>query len=418
MKTNQLILFFLMGAVMLFTACEDDSEDAVAPTPPAPVSETFYFMGIEAATDPTTDVLTTLPTLESGTVSPIGSGFEQPAWMTFMQGPDQILVGGYTSAPEFTSYAMDNGELIKGESFFTDLTVYAFDFVDEENMVMVGSPREGLSDKKIYHVNTNTMSIMNTAVSDFGNIEADSLFAFPIDVKVRGDKMFVAYYHTHARGDFSTPNSDQAYVAVFSYPSLQFEKVISDDRAPNVGRYYSTNALEIDENGNIYTYSPSALSCGYAPTPSKNSAVLRIPSGSTEFDPGYYIDFERISNGYKINDMIYVADGKAVVRVVQEDETNPQFLWATYAPTGDIPLISTGILDLNTQTFTLLEDVPTAGGGWNVAHMIEGTKLFLGVSNSTYAGVYVIDVATGTATEGVRVDGNYAKGIMSLTVTE
>ncbi|MEM6633842.1 MAG: DUF4374 domain-containing protein [Bacteroidota bacterium] len=417
MKLKYFILPIICLA-LLMVACEDDEEVTPTPDPdPEPLVETFYFLGIEAATDPTTDVLSTTTSLTEGTVSPINNGFEQPAWMTFMQGPDQIIVGGYTSAPEFTSYELDNGELVKGSSFFVDLTPYAFDFVDEENLIMVGSPREGLAEKKIYHVNTDNVSIINTVVSDFGNIEADSLLAFPVDVKVRDGKMFIAYYHIHANGSFSTPIADQAHIAIFDYPSLALDKVISDDRAPNIGRYYSTNALEIDEDGNIYAYSPSSLACGYAPVPSKNSGVLRIPSGSTEFDANFYIDFETISGGFKIQDMFYVADGKAVVRVLQEDETNPAFLWATYAPTGETPLLSTGILDLNAQTFTLLDNVPTGGGGWNAAHLVEDTKLYLGVSNSTYAGVYIIDVAAGTATEGVSVDGNYAKGVLSLTGT-
>lgn len=401
------LLFF--AAIISLTAISCKEE--VKPTPSV---ETSYFLGIEAATSPATDVLTPASSLDSGIVTPIGFGIEQPAWMTFIQGEERILAGGYTSAPEFTSYTLENGQLTKGSSFFTDLTVYAFGWANADTIVMIGSPREGLSEKKIYLVNTQSMAIEQTVLSTFGNVDADSMFAFPVDIVVRENKMFVAYFHMHARGDFSTPMSDQAQLAVFSYPELQLEKIISDDRAPNIGRYYTTNALETDENGNIYSYSPSSLACGYAPVPSKNSAVLRVNNGETDFDPSYYIDFETLSGGYKINDMYYVANGKAVVRVLKEEETNPDYLWATYSPVGDNPLLKTGILDLENQTFTMLDEVPMAGGGWNSAVLIEDNLLYLGVSNSSYAGVYIIDVENGTATEGVKVDGNYAKGIMSL----
>ncbi|MEM6816448.1 MAG: DUF4374 domain-containing protein [Bacteroidota bacterium] len=149
--------------------------------------------------------------------------------------------------------------------------------------------------------------------------------------------------------------------------------------------------------------------------PANNSSILRINDDETEFDPGFHIDFETLSGGYKINDMFYVGNGKAVLRVLQEDETNPDYLWATYAPTSSIPLLSTGIIDLTSQTFTLLEDVPLAGGGWNAAYLIEDGKLYLGVSSSSYAGIYEIDPEAETAIAGATIEGNYAKGILSLT---
>lgn len=374
---------------------------------------THYFLGIEAATDPATDVLSAASSIMEGTISPVNNGFEQQSWMTFLQGPDQILVTGYTSAPEFVSYEIQNGELVQGDNFFLEDTPYAFDFVDESTLVLVSSPRSGTSDKTIYLIDTDGMSISSSVKTNFGDLEG--LLAFPTDMKVRGDKLFISYYHIDAAGNFTTPASNVARIAVFNYPSLEFDKLIEDDRTSNIGRYFSTNSLEIDENGDIYTYSSSSLACGYAPVPENNSAILRIKNGETKFDQDFYIDFEALTGGYKVNDFFYVGNGKAVVRAVLEDETNAQFLWATYAPTGTIPLLETGILDLNTQTFTMLADVPRGGGGWNAAHLVEGNLLYLGVSASDFASIYVIDTEAGTAELGATVNGNYAKAILSLT---
>ncbi|MEM8568708.1 MAG: DUF4374 domain-containing protein [Bacteroidota bacterium] len=404
-KINLFTYFIFTGAMLLF-ACSDDD--------PASAISTEYFIGVEASTNPATDVLSPAVSIDEGTISPVNNGFEQPAWMTFIQGVDQIFAAGYTASPEFTSYELVNGQLTKGESFFTDLDIYALDVVDEGTMVLMGSARTGLSAKVIYSINTNAMAIVKADTIDFGNDVENNQVAFPVDLAVRGDKLFAAYYMVSASGDLSTPLSDEAKVAVFSYPEIEFEKIITDDRAPNIGRYYTFNALEEAENGDIYAYSPSSLACGYAPVPSKNSAVLRIKNGETEFDPSFYIDFETISGGYKINDLYYVANGKAVVRVLKEDETNPAYWWATYAPTSDIPLLETGILDLNSGTFSLLSNVPKGGGGWNSATLVEGSTLYLGVSNSSYAGIYVIDVDNETAIEGAQIDGNYAKAILSL----
>jgi hypothetical protein len=396
----------LIGTSFLMS-CNDDQINADK-------NETGYYVGIEAATDPATDVLSVAKSLTEGQISPVNNGYEQPGWMTFLQGEDQIIVTGYTSAPEFISYEIVNGELVKGESFFIDETPYAYDFVDASTMVMVSSPRSGFSDKKIFLIDTDNMAISKNVATNFGDIVTDSLLAFPTDMKVRGNKLFISYNHIHANGNFSTPASDVARVAVFSYPDLQFEKIITDDRAPNIGRYYGTNALEIDENGDIYTNSSSSLACGYAPVPSKNSAILRIKNGETEFDANFYIDFETISGGYKINDLFYVGNGKAVLRVLQEEETNADYKWASYSPMSENPILSTGIIDLTTGTFSLLGNVPKSGGGWNAAHLVEDNKVYLGISNSNYAGIYVIDAQSGTATEGATIDGNYVKGILSL----
>ena len=381
---------------------------------PTPSSDYHYFVGIESGTDPSVDILASADSLTASSISPINNGFEQAAWSTFYQGIDQIIVGGYTSAPEFVSYEVSNGELVKGESFFTNQGIYAVEFVDESTAILVGSARSGFAEKTIFKINTNTMSIENGVTTNFGDVVVDSLLAFPVDAEVRGSKLFIAYYHIHARGDFSTPGNNSAEVAVFSYPELKFEKVIKDERAPAVGRYYTTNALEMDENGDIYTYSPSSLACGYAPVPSKNSGILRIRSGETEFDPNYHIDFETLSEGYKINDMFYVADGKAVVRVLKEDETIADYLWATYAPVSTQPLLETGIIDLKNKTFKLLPEVPKGGGGWNAAYLVDGKKLYLSVSSSQEASVYVIDTESETAVKGAKIEGNYAKGLLRL----
>lgn len=427
LKPAFLRTFALLAFTILAFACSED-DPVVTPEPeqkdpdpepdPAPTLVTRYFVGVEAGTDPATDVLANAESLTTGTITPVNNGFEQPTWMSFFQNNKQIFTAGYTSAPEFTSYEIKDGELVKGESFFTDLGIYAVNFVDDTNLLLMGAVREGYADKKIYHINTNNMLITNTVTVGFGNDEENELISFPVDMQVRGDKLFVAYYMVSGTGDFSTPSANEAKVAVFSYPGLEFEKIITDNRASNIGRYYTANALEADEKGDIYTFSPSSLACGYAPVPENNSAILKIKNGETEFDADYYIDFETLSGGYKLNDMYYVGNGKAVVRVLKEDETNADYLWATYAPTSPLPLLETGIVDLYNETFTLVSDVPNGGGGWGGSYLVEDGKLYLGVSSSTYSSIYIIDPETATATEGATIDGNYAKALMALTTEE
>lgn len=412
---NIIRLFTLWMITAVMYGCSE-SDDTGAEPEVKDLTPRDYFVGIESG--PASSALETLSiteSLDTGVISPVNNGFEQPTWMSFIQGVDQVFTAGFTSAPQFTSYELVNGELTEGESFFTDMGIYALDVVDEATMILMGSAREGFTQKKIYKINTNTMSIENTVSVDLGDEPDNNLFAFPVDLKVRGSKMFAAFYMATADSEFNTPSSNEAKVAVFSYPGLELEKVIVDDRAPNIGRYYTTNALEIDEKGDIYTFSPSSLACGYDPVPATNSGILRIKNNETEFDPNYHIDFESLSNGYKIYDLFYVKNGKAVVRMMKENEADSLYKWAAYRPTSPLPILETGIVDLYNESLTLLPDVPKGGGGWDDASLLEDGKLYLGVSNSTYAGIYVIDVENETATEGATIEGNYAKAILSLS---
>lgn len=420
-KLNTLrFVLMLVIANLVIVGCSSENDDATTTNTdqgngndtPTEVEKNF-FLGIEAATDPATEVLVPATSLSEGEVSPVNNGFEQSVWMSYFSIGNKIITGSYANPPVFTSYQKENGKLAKGGSFSADLGVYAFDAVDDNTLIMMGSARKGQSAKKLYKVNVNTMSIENTVIVDFGNDPDNKLMAFPVDLKVRGDKLFAAYYMKDEES-FKTPDANQARIAVFSYPELVLEKIITDDRAPNLGRYFTFNALESAENGDIYTYASSSLACGFAPTPSKNSAILRIKNGATEFDPDYYIDFEALSNGYKINDLFYVGNGKAVVRVLKEDETNEQYLWGTYAPVSEIPLLETGIVDLNAKTFTLLPDVPKSGGGWSSPVLKHDNKFYIGVNAKNYADIYEIDVEAGTSKKGAKIKGNYAKNIMYL----
>lgn len=401
----------LTGSVLLMLSCEKDDNDPIIEEP---TGVTQYFIGIEAATDPATEVLSNAASIVEGVITPVQNGFEQPAWMDYFQLKNKIIASGYTSAPEFISYSLVDGVLTEGESFFTDMGIFANEIVDDNTMLLLGAPRKGLGSKKIYVIDTEAMAISSSKEVDFGTDIANDLAAFPVDMKVRGGKLFIAYFMKAAEA-FATPMANQARVAVYSYPGLKFEKIITDDRAPNIGRYYGQTALEMDEKGDIYTYSPSSLACGYNPVPETNSGILRIKKGETAFDPNYHIDFEILSGGYKINDLYYVANGKAVVRILKEDENIPKYAWATFRPTSPMPLMEFGIIDLENKSFTLISDIPKSGGGWAPAIRVEGTKLYVGVSNKNYAGIYIIDTETATATEGAIIEGNYAKAILALT---
>lgn len=413
MNVRKLNIVAFLAIILLSFSCNDDEVGDGSPETDPDV-ETYYFAAVESGSDPATEVIADADNFTEGEISPVNNGIVQPTWMAYYNNGNRIISAGYTSAPQFTSYEIENGELVEVEKVFVDLGVYAHEAIDENTMLFMGAPRSGTAAKKIYEISTIDMTIIRTVEVDFGNDAAANSVSFPVDMKLKGDKLFVAYYMVKDDGSFATPDANQARIAVLDYPTLTLDKIITDDRTANLGRYYSFNVLEEDEKGDIYTFSPSSLACGFAPVPANNSGILRIKSGESEFDENYHIDFETLSGGYKINDLFYVGNGKAVVKVLKEDETNSAYLWGTYSPNSEFPLIEIGVVDLYNETFEIISSVPKSGGGWNSASFIEDGKLHIGMSSNAYASIYIIDPEEGTAVKGADIDGNYAKALLSL----
>lgn len=396
-------------AVMTMTSCSDDND----------VAESAQFvLGIEAATG--TDILVSVDTITSGTISPVGNGIEQPAWMSYYQIGETLVTTGYNADNVMTGYRLIGDELTSLGSLVTELGIYGIVEVDEHTAMAVGVTRAGYEDRVFYTINLDDMSIASRFSTKIDERQEEGLVAWPTGIVVDNDKMYVAYYLMGA-GElenapaFSTPNSNQARVAIYSYPELEFEKIITDDRTTDIGLYSGENSILKTDRGDLYTYSTSALASGFAPTPENPSGFLRINSGTTAFDEDYFFNFEEKSGGYKLNNVVYAGGNKAVVRMAKEDDTVAEYLWATYGPTiaSDLAICEMAVVDLEAQTVTKL-DIPAHGGEWGMANLYHDGMVYVNISTETEAYIYQIDPSAATAAKGAKVDGNWTKGFAAL----
>ncbi|WP_456461517.1 DUF4374 domain-containing protein [Reichenbachiella sp.] len=396
-------------AVMTMISCSDDND----------VAESAQFvLGIEAATG--TDILVSVDTITSGTISPVGNGIEQPAWMSYYQIGETLVTTGYNADNVMTGYRLIGDELTSLGSLVTELGIYGIVEIDENTAMAVGVTRAGYEDRVFYTINLEDMSIASRFSTKIDERQEEGLVAWPTGIVVDNDKMYVAYYLMGA-GElenapaFSTPNSNQARVAIYSYPELEFEKIITDDRTTDIGLYSGENSILKTDRGDLYTYSTSALASGFAPTPDNPSGFLRINSGTTEFDEDYFFNFEEKSGGYKLNNVVYAGGNKAVVRMAKEDDTVADYLWATYGPNiaSELAICEMAVVDLEAQTVTKL-DIPAHGGEWGMANLYYDGMVYVNISTETEAYIYQIDPSTATATKGAKVDGNWTKGFAAL----
>ena len=399
----------LFLALVILASCSDDNEL---------VEDATFVLGIEAATG--TDILVSVDTIASGTISPVGAGIEQPAWMSYYQIGKTLVTTGYNADNIMTGYRMVGEELTNLGSLVTELGIYGIVEADENTAIAVGVTRAGYEDRIFYTIDLEDMSIASRFNTKIDERKEEGLVAWPTGIRVQDNKMFVAYYLMGAGEEenvaaFATPNSNQGRVAVYSYPEMAFEKIITDDRTTDIGLYSGENSIIKTDRGDLYTYSTSALASGFNPAPDNPSGFLRINRGTTEFDKDYFFNFEEKSGGYKLNNVVYAGGNKAVVRMAKEDDTNGDYLWATYKPTieSQLAICEMAVVDLEAQTVTKL-NIPAHGGEWGMANLYYDGKVYVNISTKEEAYIYQIDPESATASKGAKIEGNWVKGFAAL----
>ncbi|MBU2913262.1 DUF4374 domain-containing protein [Reichenbachiella agariperforans] len=404
----------ILSATIVLTSCLDDDGGSA--------TTSHLIVGIEAESG--TDILVGADDLMSGTISPVGRGVEQPAWMSFYQVGNTLLASGYTSDNMTTGYRMIDSVLTDVGSFITELGVYGIAEIDENTALVAGVTRAGFEDRVFYTIDLNTMSIISRFNTKIDERQEEGLVAWPTGMIRQKNKLYISYYLMGA-GEleeapaFSTPNSNQARVAIYSYPEMELLNIATDDRTSDIGLYSGENAIMETENGDIYSFSTSGSASYFKPVPSNPSGFLRIQNGETAFDDSYFFNFEEASGGFKINQAFYAGNGKMIVKMIKEDSTNPIYYGASFGVYPETPICYLAVADLENQTVTPIDDIPANGGGWGVAHMVHDGRVYINVCNyktetSTEAYIYEIDPETATAVKGAEIDGNYAKSINLL----
>lgn len=397
------IYTLLAISVIGFTSCSEDVE--------TPAQQDFgYTLAFTAqgSANESTDYLLTTESLMEGEISAVATGIEQTGWRYMAHQNNTVFSIGYYDDNNAIGYGLDeNGNVVEKGRFVFQNTLDMVGRGDDNTMLAMEVPRIGFADRIFHVVDVNNIGLRSTVSTPIWENRADSLVAWPTALMVRDDKLFVPFYPLHARGDFTTPSTDTAYVAVYSYPDLSFEKYIKDTRTGPLGVYGCFNGMIQAENGDLYTYSSSSLACGFTQQ-TKPSGLLRIRDGETEFDDSYFFDFEAATGG-KINFIEYTGNGKLLANVVVDDSG----LWGAYVTGNEISKLM--VLDLEAQTATDVANVPLHGGFYGDPWMVEDGKVYMSINTAQDSYIYEIDPSTATGTRGAKVLGKELKGIYNLT---
>ncbi|WP_437920987.1 DUF4374 domain-containing protein [Sphingobacterium sp. LRF_L2] len=407
-------IFATLAAAILFSACSKSENNNVTPDPVDSTETGKYVVAVTPiASTGVADYLLTSSSLDQGTVSIIGNGIEQDGTYRYYLTTNNKFFSflyGQGNPGAVTAYNLTDGKLKKLTDFQTE-TVAAFAAVNEDVLMTKLSRNIASPTHYWYRVSTNSLSIVGE-----GSINALSLanngeigyFSWLTQV---GNKVYAPFFSIESSA-FTTAYPNKAWVAVFSYPDMTLEKVFTDERTSYIGQYF-TNGLGTVENGDIYAFSAANATSkvdGVTKITSTNpSAILRIASGTTEFDKNYFFNIHDVSGGYNIINWTYVGQNNFVVSSKKKQSDG------TYS--SAVTIAAVNVVD---KTYKIVSGLPEAADvksftQRNNYSKKDGKTAYIGVnlaSGESY--VYKIDASTATATRGLKVEGGSITAIEHL----
>lgn len=406
MKTNITKAFIALAFAATLTSCSKKDNNSETKNP-----GNYVLAVTPVASTAVADYLLTAGSLETGSITTVGNGVEQDGTYRYYVTANNkffSMLYGQGNPGAVTTYNIQNGKLSKVSNFQTE-TVQAFAPVNDD-ILLIKIPRNIATPlANWYSVNTNSLLIAREGTINVQTPSNNGESAHFSWIKQVGNKVYAPYFSIKAccGESFGTAFPNNAWIAVYSYPEMQLEKVITDDRTSFIGRYF-TDGLSVVENGDVYAFSSSVATTGGVLSSTKPSAITKIKSGTTEFDKTYFYDFEAISGGYVITDWIYVGGNNFVVNAVLKAEKG------AYVVGKNI-----GIVNVVSKTFKLVTGMPKlsdiAGLTTSNYSPKDGKTAYIGVNLvSGLSYVYKIDAATQVATQGLKVEGGKITSIQHL----
>lgn len=401
----------MLCAFGVLTSCKKNGSDSI------PESPGNYILTVTpAATTGVADYLLTSSTLESGSVSTKGNGVEQDGTYRYYvttNGKFFSMLYGQGNPGAVTAYNIVDGKLNKLTNFQTE-TVQAFAPFNKDLFLLKISRSLTAPTSSWYKVDTDGLKI--TSEGTFNSLDMTGVgeLAHFTWVKQVGTKLF-APYQTIADRSFNTKYPNTASIAIFNYADMKLDKIITDNRTSFIGKYF-LDGLSVEESGDVYAFSPACATSATTVNGTATSVIsttvpsgiLKIKSGTTEFDKDYFFNFETASGGLNIVNWIYVGGSNYVVFTQTKAEKSG-------FPAGK----AVGVINTVNKTFKAVTGMPSVD---NIATLTttnytpkDGKTAYFGVNmKDGTAFIYKVDVSTAVATKGLTVEGGTVTAVQKL----
>lgn len=470
MKKN----FFLTGlfatamAGLTLTACDDDPSIGGGDGGDDDNNAEYVIAASVTASGNTTNVLVNAESLDEGTVTTINNGVVNDGatyWVFFKEQYLYALTYNQGEAGGTRSYIMDaSGELKKrsaefGVKRFTTYGIYdkyimtsstgdgptewndengytpkvfllsyldpaaeTFTTNDTQNKAYLSENFLGTGEYvtlsgMLEHNNKIYTAAVPMGLSQYGTKDQNGKWVLPgnedLVKKESGGSNSSAYKKDELQW---TQYPNECWVAIFDDATMTSKKLIKTDKISyaagrNKSQYYQM--IWAADNGDVYVFSPS-----FAKTMTDArqkttlpAGVVRIPSGSTEFDD-YYCNLEALTNGNSFLRSWHIADD--------------YFMLLMY----DRPLTETGyvanqlaIFKAGDKKLTYVTGLPSTDqiSGFGNEPYVEKGNAYVTVTFNEGGGnpaIYKIDPATATATKGLTIEATQVSGVGKLTAAQ
>ncbi len=406
-RINHILILALLA---LCSCSKDDDTPSVTQQSSSGITMTLKTTGQDE-----TEYIVSKRDIMSGTITSEGTGVEQTGWRFYHPVGNTLFASGYSADNQCAGYASNGNGLIekKGEFIFENALEMFGQSEDEKTLLAMEIPRAGFANRRLHFIDVASVHVKKIVGTKIFTDETNNLVAWPTALKVRGGKLFIPFQKLDSEGNFTTPEANEAFVAVYPYPNVgaEPEKIISDPRTSNIGVNGTTTGLIEADNGDLYSFSCGATMAGFHPAATKPSGILRIKSGETEFDPDYFFNVEEATNGGKLFWFDYVGNNKAIARILTNDNGNPWDAFTRNEVAFNQKLV---IVDLETKTVTDVANIPLHAKRYSSPVLVEEGKVYVSIETETKAYVYQVDVETAIGIKGAEIIGKTIKGFYKL----
>lgn len=406
MKTKLHYLTTLAIAGGFLAACSNDDPN---PEVPAEGDSRYVFQIQSVGSDEeTATYIVPVADISQGSVSTTGVGTETDGY-SFINQNNRIFGLVWGGQGPITPYKLNkSGKIEEVGNTINAVVALAYGPVNDDAFVFTSltSTKENPT-ATIMSYDAKNLQISSQNSFDITKISGNDEVAILSGIFQVDNKLYAPFYCAPGVAGQNTKYKDNTWVAVFDYPSLKFEKVITDDRTGVSGFWFCQRSLRQIGNGDTYVWSGAFGS--------KNpSAFIRIKKGTEEFDQSYFFDVEAKTGGKKIVRGNYLANGKFLVALlVDEDDASER--------DGGGPVdVKLAIADVLNETITYINGTPEYEAPWYdfpVYTEADGktAQFVLRESPERYA-VYAIDIESASATRGLEIIGSNVSSISKLTM--
>ncbi|MFV0420312.1 MAG: DUF4374 domain-containing protein [Dysgonomonas sp.] len=409
-KRNLFALLILATGAFTFTSCDDNNDKIETPVDP----ETNYQYVVVATPDGQlyegADYVLQANSLTEGSITTKGAGIEQDGYRYYAFNNNKVfsLLYGQGNPGDVVVYDLNSTGKLQHVATVNTPTVQVFGKYDKD-LILIKSPRSGDENATLMRIDTEDPQIATTEYVNVVQLAGNGERAHFTGVFQVGNEIYAPYYCIKGvtNAIFHSDFSDSTWVAVFSYPDLKLQRVIKDNRTSYIGYYFAQSGLEEIENGDVYAFSTATLGGDGVVASTKPSAAIRIKKGATQFDQSYFFNIQEKSGGHHLYNARYLGNNKFFLTMYSEKNVTS----GTY---------SFAIVNVVDQSFTWVTGMPKpeeiAAIGRLPYVSEDGKTIAWGIATkSENPHIYVVDVATATATKGLEVQAGGITAVGRLT---